>query len=95
MIKMIGNDVWRSGEKIGWVEGDYVHDKEGNRLGYFQDHAIFDVDGHKIAYVGGGHLISQDADSEARVSLDDIDKVVKDCILPEIAKCAIYVLLGS
>ena len=35
MVKIIGNDIWRGGEKIGWIEGDYVRDRDGKKLGLF------------------------------------------------------------
>jgi hypothetical protein len=90
---MIGNDIWRFGKKIGWIEGDYVRDRDGNRLGYFQDHFIFNADGDKVAYIEDGYLISQDPREEFRMALNHVAKEVEGGILSDIARCAIYVLL--
>ena len=95
MIKIVGNDIWRGGEKVGWVDGDYVRDRDGKKLGYFQDKYIYDMNAHKIAYVEEDFLISQGSGSEAKIRLDEIAENVEGGVLPEIAKCAIYVLLGD
>ena len=95
MVKLIGNDVWRSGEKIGWIEGSHIRDRDGKKLGYFEDKYVRDLDGHKIAFIEQDHLVSQGSGSEARIHLDRVAEEVQGGVLSEIGKCAVYVLLGN
>jgi hypothetical protein len=95
MVKLIGNDVWRGSEKIGWIEGDYVRDRDGKRLGYFQSNYVYDADAHKIAFIEGDYLISEGSGSEAKIGLDKIAEEIQGGVLSEIGKCAVYVLLGN
>ncbi|MGB7957430.1 MAG: 4-fold beta flower protein [Minisyncoccia bacterium] len=95
MVKLIGNDVWRGSEKIGWIEGDYVRDRDGKKLGYFQDRFVYDMDAHKIAYIEGDYLVSEGSGSEARLNLEKVAEEVQGGVLSELGKCAVYVLLGD
>jgi hypothetical protein len=95
MVKLIGNDVWRAGQKVGWIEGDYVKDRDGKKLGYFQDKYVYNLDGRKIAFIEQDYLISEGSGSEAKINLDQIAENVQGGVLSEIGKCAVYVLLGD
>ncbi len=95
MVKLIGNDVWRSGEKIGWIDGDHVRDRNGKKLGYFQGTHVYDASGHKLAFIEQDHLVSHGSGSEARIDLERIMEEVRGGVLSEIGKCAVYVLLGN
>ena len=95
MVKIIGNDIWRGGEKTGWIDGDYVRDRDGKKLGYFQANYVYNMDGHKIAFIQEDYLISEGSGSEAKIRLDQIAEEVQGGVLPEIGKCAVYVLLGD
>jgi hypothetical protein len=95
MVKIIGNDVWRGGEKVGWIEGNYVKDRDDKRLGYFRDRFVYDMSDHKIAYIEQDYLISEGSGSEAKIRLDQVAENVEGGVLPEIGKCAVYVLLGD
>ncbi len=24
MVKIVGNDIWRGGQKVGWIDGDHI-----------------------------------------------------------------------
>ncbi len=95
MVKLIGNGIWRAGEKIGWIDGNYVRDRNDKRLGYFQDKYVYNADGRKIAYIDQDYLVSEGSGSEAKVHLEDIAENVQGGVIPEIGKCAVYVLLGD
>jgi len=95
MVKILGNDVWRAGQKIGWVEGYFVKDRDGKKIGYFRDRFVYDVNDRKIAYIEGDYLISQGSGSEAKINLDKVAENVEGGVLSELAKCAVYVLLGD
>ena len=95
MIKILGNDLWRNGEKIGWIEGDHVRDRDGKKLGYFQDRFVYDMSGHKLAWIEEDYLVSQGSGSEAKLRLDQVAEEIEGGVLPELGKCAVYVLLGD
>lgn len=59
MIKIIGNDIKRDGEKIGWIDGNDVRDMSNRKLGYVIGDDIFrGSDGFKTAFVDGAYIIS-------------------------------------
>ncbi len=96
MIKIVGNEIWRAGEKIGWIDGDHVRAHDGRKLGYFHDRFVHGEDGRKLAYIEGDDLVSYGAGSgEGKVPLEKVSEAVEGGVLPEIGKCAVYVLLGS
>lgn len=93
MIKFVGNDVWRDGEKVGWIEGNHVYAKDGKKLGYFADNLIYDENADKVAYIEGDYLMSYGSD--IKTPLDKVSEAMEGGVLPELDKCAVYVLLGS
>lgn len=93
MLKITGNDIWRSGEKIGWIEGNRIRARDGKKLGYFEGNFIYGEDGWKVAYVEGDHLFSDGGN--VKVPLEKISEEIEGGMLPETGKCAIYVLLGD
>lgn len=92
-IKIVGNDIWRGGERIGWIEGEWIKDRSGTRLGYFDDTYVYGADARKIAYVDGNYLNMYDG--SAKVSSSDVGKEVEGGTRPELEKCAIYILFGD
>ena len=95
MVKLIGNDIYRGGQKIGWLEGNHVRDRAGNRVGYFEENFVYNKDGHKIAYLEGDFFMPYGGSSASKVRLEQIAEDVTGGVIPEIARAAIYILLGS
>jgi hypothetical protein len=93
MVKIVGNDIWRGAEKIGYVEGTHIRSHDGNRIGYFEGNYVYTEDGNKTAYIEEDHLVSYGGGS--KIPLDTVNEAVEGGVLPEIGKCAVYVLLGS
>jgi hypothetical protein len=91
MIKIVGNELWREGEKVGWVEGSHIRAHDGRKLGYVEGNFIYSEEGHKVAYIEEGHLFSDGGN--AKLPLEKVNEEVTGGVLPENAKCAIYVLL--
>lgn len=97
MIKLNGNEIWRGGEKIGWLDGHHICDRGGKRLGYFEDKFVFHEDGHKLAVIQEDFLVpygAADTDMD-KVRLGKIAEDVTGGVIPELARAAIYILLGS
>ncbi len=94
MLKITGNDIWRSGQRVGWVEGNYVRAHDGKKLGYFEGNFIYGMDGHKLAYVEGDYLRSESS-STTKISIDKVNESIEGGMLPVIGKCAVYMLIGA
>ena len=92
MLKLVGNDVYRASEKIGWIEGNHVFGHDGRKLGYFDSLRIYDINADKVAYVEGDTLY--DAAGNHKAHLEDISEDIEG-VLGTTGKCAIYVLLGT
>ena len=93
MVKIIGNDIWRGGEKIGFIEGSHIRAHDGHRLGYFEGKYVYGQDGNKVAQIEEDHLISYGGNS--KIPLDRVSESIEGGVIPEIGKCAVYVLLGN
>jgi hypothetical protein len=93
MVKIVGNTVWRGEEKAGWIEGDKIRAHDGTKLGYFEGNFVYSEGGHKLAYIEGDYLVTYGGGS--KVPLEKVSEEVEGGVLPEIGKCAVYVLLGG
>ena len=91
----MGKEIWRGGEKIGWVEDHHIRAHDAKKLGYFEGNFVYNEDGHKLAYIEGDHLISYGGEHESKIALEKVSEGIEGGVLPEIGKCAIYVLLGD
>lgn len=94
MIKINGNDIYRDNQKIGYIDEKYIKSHEGDKLGYFDQKYVYDIHGKKLAYVYGRNLVSQ-SDNDVKTDIDEINKSITGGVLPEIGRCAIYMLLGN
>ncbi len=93
MLKIEGHEIWRDGERAGYVDDNHIRSHDYKILGYFLNDHVFNAAGHKIAYIEGNHLHSEGG-SDSKVSLDEVNKGVTGGVLSEICKCAIYCLIG-
>ena len=91
MLKLLGNDIYRESEKIGWIEGDHIFAHDGKKLGYFDTKYIYSVDADRIAYIEGDELL--DASGNRKAHLEEITEAIEG-VLSVPCKCAIYVLIG-
>lgn len=89
MIKLEGNEIWRAGEKIGYLEGKSIHRHDGQKLGFFEENVVYEEEGHKIAYLEGDFLFGDDF---SKISLEKIAQEVTGGVVPEIVRAAIYIL---
>ncbi len=91
MVKIEGNDIFRDGSKIGWVDGNHIWNRDGKKVGYFEENYIYNMGGDKMAYLEGDSLYAGNGGD--KISLDNINQGMSGGVLPDIAKCAIYILL--
>lgn len=92
MLQLRGNDIYRGDQKIGWLQGNHLFDREGKKLGYFEENHIYDENAHKIAYIEDDKIF--DETGKSRATLEMASESIEG-VLPEMAKCAIYTLLGN
>lgn len=93
MIKIIGNNIWRGGEKVGWLQGDYVYSHDGRKLGYSEGSNVYNMSGHKIGYIEGDEIHSTADDRVTR--LEDNHGHVVGGEISDVARAAIRLLLGD
>ncbi|MBU6141533.1 hypothetical protein KGO95_00250 [Patescibacteria group bacterium] len=94
MVKITGNDIWRDGQRIGWIENNYIRARDGKRLGYYSGKYIYAENGSKLAFIEGDYLCSE-TDPAKKVRLETINETITGGIFPEICKCTVYILLGN
>jgi hypothetical protein len=95
MLKIKGNDIYRSSEKVGYIEEHRILSHAGKKLGYFDGTHIYGNDGDKVGYISGNYLYSEGDGSSERVSLDEVNENIVGGLLPQIGKCAVYMLIGA
>lgn len=94
MIKINGHELWRGGEKIGWIEENHIIAHGGKKMGFYSGNHIYGSDGGKLAFVEGNHLYSGSGMDE-KIDLEKVNESIVGGVVPEICKCAVYVLLGN
>ena len=92
MIKIIGNEIWRGAEKLGWVAENDVFDEKGKKLGYFSGHEVYNMKGNKIAYVQNNKFYTSDGHS---YHLDDVAEKIQGGSISDTASVAIRILIGD
>ncbi len=96
MIKIVGNDLWRGGEKIGWIEGNDVYSTavaaNGGKVGYYRGNDVHRADGTKIGWIDGNYLRSIDGLS---IQLQENRSRISGGAVSDIARCAVRLLMGD
>ena len=95
MLKIRENDIYRGGEKIGYIRRNDLFDRDGDKLGYWSESAgdIFDRSGKKIGYTEGNHL--KDAHGGTVAKLSDIHAHISGGSYDDLVRAAIRMLLGD
>lgn len=91
MIKIVDNDIFRGGQKIGWIEGNDIWGNSG-KLGYFLDNDIYNKAGKKIGYLEGNYLITIEG---KKIRLDENRRIITGGTISDLARAAIRLLLGE
>jgi hypothetical protein len=91
MIKIVGNDIYRGGEKLGWLEENDIYGEDGGKLGYYSGDDIYNSSGAKIGYFEGTHLKTT---SGRTVSFEELRRHVLGTA-SDIARAAVYLLFGE
>lgn len=95
MLKIRGNDIVRGTDKVGYFEEHRIFSHAGKKLGYFDGNHIYSADGDRIGYVEGNYLYSDGSGNSERISLDKVNTSIVGGLLPQVGKCAVYMLIGA
>lgn len=93
MLKIVGNDIWRSGTKIGYIQAERIYNYEGRKVGYFTSNDIYTADGHKRGYLRGNLL--EIVGDGTTVELDNIREKIGGGSISDIARATIFLVLGD
>jgi len=93
MIHIVDNDILRGTEKLGYLSGNDVFDRNSRKMGYHSSDTVYDLSGRKLGYIKDGHLRQPDGDNVA--SLMDIHKEITGGTISDIERAAIRLLIGN
>lgn len=93
MIKIVGNDMMRGGEKLGYIRENDIYDRMGKKLGYHQENDIYDAHGRKLGYLEGNYL--KDASGDGVDSLTEIRRDIQGGTISDLERAAIRLLVGD
>ncbi len=94
MIDVRGNDLWRGGQKIGYVQGNNIFSHTGQKLGYVSGNHVYNAqDNRKLAYLEGDFI--HDAQSNQKMRIEDSHQHVSGGELSDTHRAAVQMLLGD
>ena len=99
MIQVHGNELWRGGQKIGFVQGNKIfsHNPDGSfkEAGYVSDNHVYNAhDNRKMAYLEGDYVY--DALKPAnKVRIEDNHQHVQGGEISDAHRAAVRMLLGD
>jgi hypothetical protein len=92
MIKVEGRNIWRNGEKIGYIGSGHVIDHAGEKIGAYTQENIYDRTGHKVASITDDYVYVV---GSSKIRIEDIIKEVPGGTLTNIERAAVRILLGE
>jgi hypothetical protein len=93
MIKIVNNDIYRDGEKVGWIEQNHIYNQAGQKMGHVSGNDIFDHSGNKKAFIDGEHI--KIANESKKISIDDNSRHITGGTHSDVTRAAIRVLMGD
>lgn len=93
MVKIIGNDLTRNGQKIGYLQGNDVYDAGGRKLGYYTSNDVYNHDGMKIAWLESSYI--KYADGRKPLPLEMARKQVTGGAYSDLCRVATLLFVGA
>lgn len=90
MIHISDNDIFRSGTKIGYIQGNDIWSYDGNKLGFIEGSRVFNANGKKVAWLEGEYIF---AENGRKIRIADNNQYVSGGDAPAAYRAAIRVLL--
>ena len=92
MITIVGNDIVRSGRKIGYILGNDIYSSEGVKLGFVQENHIFDHNGRKIAWLENDYIKTL---GDRKIRIEENRRDVSGGAVSDSYRAAIRILIGD
>ena len=95
MINIKDNDLWRGGEKVGYIEGDHIVDHAGKKLGHFSESEkkIYDESDKEVGKIVGNHITFPG--DEHFIRLEDNQEQIVGGVYSDVVRAAIRIFLGE
>lgn len=93
MINVSGKDLFRGGQKIGYIQGNDIFSHDGKKLGYVDSKHVFSRDGQKLAYLEGDYVYHTQDSKKMRI--EDNHQHVNGGAISDVQRAAARVLLGD
>jgi len=90
VVEVRGNDIYRAGVKIGWLNQNRLYDRTGKELGYFTSDAVYDVKGERLARIEGDYVYA----GGKRIELEQVIHGIAAIGLSDAARVAVSTFLG-
>ncbi|MDO8504331.1 MAG: hypothetical protein Q7S36_00560 [Candidatus Liptonbacteria bacterium] len=94
MIDVRGNELWRGGQKIGYISDNDIFSNEGKKLGYVSGNAVYNAhDNKKLAYLQGNFVY--DPVSGKKIEIEENREHVVGGQLSDVYRAAVRMFLGD
>ncbi len=92
MIHVSGNDIYRSGTKIGYIQENGIWSYDGHKRGYFSGNDIFNAGGMKVAWLEGEYIHTENGRD---IRIAENNQHVSEGDKSDACRAAIRILLGD
>jgi hypothetical protein len=93
MIKIVGNEILRGGEKIGYIRENDIFEVGGSKIGYYIGDHIYDYNRRKIGYIDDGYIKYEN--SNRKISISENKLHVSGGVISDVCRAAIRLLFGD
>jgi hypothetical protein len=93
MIKIVENDIFKDGQKIGWLSGNDIFNLSGTKAGYYMGNDIYDSRGVKIGYVDGNSI--RMTNSSIIISVQENRARILGGTYSDVCRAAIRLIFGA
>jgi hypothetical protein len=93
MIQIRGTDIYRAGQKIGYVEGNHIFSHEGKKLGFVEGNHIYNSNNQKLGYLEGDKIY--DSTGKQHISIEANQQLIQGGEYSDTQRAAIRFLLGE
>jgi len=93
MLKIVGNDILKDSQKIGWLSGNDIFNLSNEKIGYYSGNDIYNHRGLKIGYVDGS--IIKMAGNSMQISVQENRLRISGGAYSDVCRAAIRLLFGD
>ena len=91
MITIVGKEILRAGQRIGYLQGNDIFSHANIKLGYVQGNHIFVHENHKLAWLENDYIKTADGQS---IRVEANNQQITGGEISDIQRAAIRFLLG-